>query len=90
MTGNHRPILGIYRWLWVLCSRLIGNSREMQDYRAYVMGPDGHLIRRYDFFSLDDEAAKNAAKTHAKHYVDRYDVELWQLDRHVAFFESGR
>jgi hypothetical protein len=58
----------------------------MQDYRAYVLGPDGHIIRRYDFFSLDDEAAK----THAKHYVDGYDVELWPLDRKVAFFERSR
>ena len=46
----------------------------MQDYRAYVLGPDGHIIQRYDFFSLDDEAAK----THAKRYVDGYDIELWQ------------
>jgi hypothetical protein len=58
----------------------------MQGYRAYVLGPDGHIIRRYDFFSLDDEAAK----THAKHYVDGYDVELWPLDRKVAFFERSR
>jgi hypothetical protein len=56
----------------------------MQDYRAYVLGPDGHIIRRYDFFSLDDEAAK----THAKQYVDGYDVELWQLDRKVAFLSA--
>jgi hypothetical protein len=47
----------------------------MQDYRAYVLGPDGHIIRRYDFFSLDDEAAN---------------VELWQLDRKVALFERSR
>ena len=54
----------------------------MQDYRACVLGPDGHIIRRYDFSSLDDEAAK----THAKHHVDGYDVELWQLDRKIATF----
>jgi len=53
----------------------------MQDYHAYVLGPDGHIIQRYDFFSLDDEAAK----THAKRYVDGYDIELWQRDRKVAF-----
>jgi hypothetical protein len=58
----------------------------MQDYRAYLLGPDGHIIRRYDFFSLDDEAAK----THAKHYVDGYDVKLSQLARKVAFFERSR
>jgi hypothetical protein len=53
----------------------------MQDYRAYVLG---HIIQRYDFFSLDDEAAK----THAKRYVDGYDIELWQRDRKVAFLSA--
>ena len=56
----------------------------MQDYHAYVLGPDGHIIQRYDFFSLDDEAAK----THAKRYVDGYDIELWQRDRKVAFLSA--
>ena len=54
----------------------------MQDYRAYVLGPG----RSYNSALLDDEAAK----THAKQYVDGYDVELWQLDRKVAFFERNR
>ena len=50
------------------------------------MCPDGHIIGRYDFLSLDDEAAK----TRVKQYVDGYDIELWQLGRQVAFFERGR
>ena len=58
----------------------------MQGYSAYVISPDGHIIRRHDFFSLDDEAAK----THANRYVDGCDIELWQLDRKVFFFERNR
>ena len=42
----------------------------MQDYRAPTSWARTVI-------SLDDEAAK----THAKQYVDGYDVELWQLDR---------
>jgi hypothetical protein len=30
----------------------------MRDYRAFVMGPDGHIQDRFEFWSMDDEAAK--------------------------------
>jgi hypothetical protein len=52
----------------------------MQEYRAYVMDPDGHISLRHDFSARDDEAAKR----HAKQYVDGQDVELWQRDRMIT------
>ena len=47
----------------------------MEDYRAYVIGPDGHIMNRVDFSCRDDEAAKERAKQ----LVADYDIELWHL-----------
>ena len=55
---------------------------QMQEYRAYLIGPDGHIIQRADLVCADEEAAKE----HAKQLVDGHDVELWQLDRMIATF----
>ena len=52
----------------------------MHEYRAFVMGLDGHVMLRRDFSAVDDEAAK----AHAKRYVDGHDVEVWQLNRKIA------
>lgn len=54
----------------------------MPDYRAYLIGSDGHF---YKSVVLDepDEAAAIAA---AKQLVDGHDVELWQRDRKIAEF----
>ena len=54
----------------------------MEDYRAYVIGPDGHVRDRVDYWCRDVDAAKERAKQ----LVDGYDVELWQLDRKIAVF----
>jgi hypothetical protein len=35
---------------------------EMQEYRAYLKGPDGHIHHRIDLFCVDDDAAKEQAK----------------------------
>jgi hypothetical protein len=47
------------------------------DYRAYLIGPDGHIQSRVDLVCEHEEAAKERAKQ----LVDGRDVELWQLDR---------
>jgi hypothetical protein len=54
----------------------------MPDYRAYLIGSDGHF---YKSVVLDepDEAAAIAA---ARQLVDGHDVELWQRDRKIAEF----
>ena len=51
----------------------------MQDYRAYIMGPDGHVQNRVDLQCDDDAEALKLAKQ----LVDGQDVELWQLDRKI-------
>ena len=53
----------------------------MQEYRAYILGPDGHVQRRIDLV-----ADENTAKEQAKQLVDGHDVELWQSDRKIATF----
>ncbi|KJC60069.1 hypothetical protein UP10_15475 [Bradyrhizobium sp. LTSPM299] len=57
---------------------------EVSEYRAYIMGPNGHIRRRIDFISADDETAKE----HARQFVDGHDVELWQIDRKVCEFKA--
>jgi len=54
----------------------------MQDYRAFIMGPDGHVQNRVDLRCADDAEAIKVAKQ----LVDGYDVELWQLDRKIETF----
>ena len=56
----------------------------MRDYRAYIMGPDGHVKGRFEFWSTDDEAAKERAKQ----YVDGHDVELWHQAQKIAEFKA--
>ena len=58
----------------------------MKDYRAYLLKPDGHVLRRIDLVCDDD----HAAKAHAKQLVDGHDVELWQLDQKIATFKHGK
>jgi hypothetical protein len=56
------------------------STEAMGEYRAYLLKEDGHVIHRLDLACPDDEAAK----VHAEQLVDGHDVELWQLDRHIA------
>jgi hypothetical protein len=32
----------------------------MQDYRAFVVGPDGHVLQRHEFWCANDEETKSA------------------------------
>ena len=54
----------------------------MQDYRAYIIGRDGHIQGRFEFHCSDDEEAKE----HTKQYVDGHDVELWHRDQRIAIY----
>jgi hypothetical protein len=56
----------------------------MQEYRAYLIGPDGHIQQRIDLFCADDDAAKERARQ----LVNGHDLELWQLDRMIATFKA--
>lgn len=55
----------------------------MQEYRAYIMGPD--VQNRVDIHCDDEAEAIRLAKL----LVDTHDVELWQLDRKIATFTAA-
>jgi hypothetical protein len=52
----------------------------MDEYRAYILGPDGHIQHRIDLICDNEEAAIE----HAKRLVDGHNVELWQGARKIA------
>jgi hypothetical protein len=54
----------------------------MLEYRAYIVGHDGHLIGCEPLVCPDDADAIEKAKR----LVDGHDVELWQRDRLIAKF----
>jgi hypothetical protein len=56
----------------------------MPDYRAYLIGTDGHYFKSVVLDALDDTGAIAAARQ----LVDGHDVELWQRDRKIAKFDS--
>ena len=55
----------------------------MHAYRAYLVGPDGHIVSRVDLFVGDDASATERAKG----LVDSESVELWDGDRKIADFK---
>ncbi len=58
----------------------------MTDYRVYVLGDDGHIVRAIELDCQDDSAATEAAKQH----LNGRDIELWQRERCVARFGALR
>jgi hypothetical protein len=65
--------------------RLIEGS-AMPEYRAYMVGHDGHFVDAAHLICADDAEAIEKAKQ----LVDGHDVELWRLDRKIATFEHHR
>jgi hypothetical protein len=55
----------------------------MVEYRAYIIGSDGHFHRSVPLDCADDAEAVERAKQ----LLDGHDVELWQLDRKVAMLD---
>jgi hypothetical protein len=55
----------------------------VQEYHAYIMGSEGHILKRINLFCANGEGAKERAKQ----LVDGHDVELWQSDRQVAVYQ---
>jgi len=55
------------------------------EYRAYVIGPDGHFLWSNEFVAADDDAARE----HAQQFVDGHDIELWNGGRFVATLKSS-
>jgi hypothetical protein len=56
----------------------------MREYRAYIIGHDGHIQKRFEIYCSDDEEAKDRAKK----YVDGHDVELWHRAQKIAKLKS--
>ncbi|MET4038239.1 hypothetical protein ABIB94_007179 [Bradyrhizobium sp. JR7.2] len=56
----------------------------MQEYRAHIMGLDGHIELRIVLMCEDETKAKKRARSLA----DGCDVELWCQERKVAEFKS--
>jgi hypothetical protein len=53
-----------------------------REYRAFVVGPDGHVVDRHDLVDVDEAEARERARQLA----DGHDVELWQRDKKLATF----
>jgi hypothetical protein len=71
-----------------LALTLLGvGMRAVPDYRAFVIGPDDHVIDRHDLTANDDEAAKKRVQELAE-LAEGYDIELWHLDRKIARFKA--
>jgi hypothetical protein len=61
----------------------------MPEYRAYILGIDGHrFIRAADF--LSDHPNDAAAMKAAEQLLDGHDVELWDGGRLVARFDHSQ
>ena len=60
-------------------------TSELQDYRAFVIGRDGHVQQRHEFWCANDEEAKERARQ----FVDGKDVELWHRDHRIATFRHN-
>lgn len=57
-------------------------QQRQHEYRAYLIGSDGHIVHRHDLDCDDDEAAKQEALL----LVDGLDVELWDGARKIGTF----
>jgi hypothetical protein len=55
----------------------------VQEYRVFVMGPDGHVIDRIDLVCATEEDAIERARQ----VVDGHAVELWRGSRRIERFE---
>jgi hypothetical protein len=55
----------------------------MRDYRAFIIGEDGHVTDRINLWCRNDADAKEWAKG----LVDKHDVELWHRKEKIAVFK---
>lgn len=57
----------------------------MPDYRAYIIGPDGHFVGLKEFTAADQGEASRIALG----YVDGHPVELWEGDHWIGTFKPS-
>lgn len=77
--------LGTVRPAFLKPSRKCSRSEGIQvnDYRAYTIGQDGHTTASRVFKCADD----SDAIVWAKQLIDGYDIELWSDERFVIRLE---
>jgi hypothetical protein len=56
----------------------------MKHYRAFQIGPDGHVFGCINLVCDGEEDAKRKAQA----LVSFYRIELWRLDQRIARFEA--
>jgi hypothetical protein len=56
---------------------------RVKEYRAYIVGPDGHLLARIDLLCADDDAARQRARA----LVGGHPIELWREKNLIAEFQ---
>jgi len=56
----------------------------MEEYRAYLIGPDGLIVSRIDLRCEDN----NTAMERARQLTREYAVELWKGDRKIGDYSS--
>jgi hypothetical protein len=61
-------------------------ARQMQEYRAYLIGPDGHIQNRVDLVCENEDEARERVKQ----YLGECVVELWQLGRLIERFQRKK
>lgn len=64
----------------MLATRRLGGHFVMPEYRAYIIGSDGHILSVEPLISDYDDTAIAAAKR----LLVRHDIELWQGRRKVT------
>jgi hypothetical protein len=71
-------------------SRSVAGGSHMQGYRAYLVGRDGHIKDRVEFWCRSDSEALQRARSisrllkDAESIVELQAVEVWQEDRRVV------
>jgi hypothetical protein len=55
----------------------------MMEYRAYILGPDGQIVKRVDLICKSEEEAKKRVEQ----MVDGHAIELWEGARRIARFD---
>ena len=58
----------------------------MPEYRAYIVGADGHFVGFEPLICRDDAEAV----TKARRLLDEHDIELWNRERFVVKLEAGK
>src|SRR5215470_6524235 len=83
--GDLHPRLPLEFSLHSAVSRAQGTP-SMEDYKAYLLGPDGHITGRVDLVCVDEDTAKERAQQLALDCI----VELYRGAQKIAEFDPQR